>query len=91
MVDDLNTGAEGSSGTLKRVRVTLHISQKLADEMRGAVLELSDLSGPLTMGRLATRALQKHIMALRKIHNDGEPFCTKACSPSVSWHELLGR
>lgn len=63
---------------MPKVRSTYHLPANLVDELRNAVVALSGPPVRLTLARLAEEALREKLEALKKAHNNGEPFPPRA-------------
>ena len=63
----------GKTGRSK-VRATFHISERLLQEARNAVVYLAGPPTRLTLADLAEHALRREIERLKKAHNAGKDF-----------------
>jgi len=54
----------------KKVTVAVNITKEIASEARGAVYVIPGM----TLSSLFETSLEKHLKALRKKHNGGDPF-----------------
>ena len=62
----------------RSVRATFHIPHDLLEEARNAVVALSGPPLRLTLAGVTQEALRKEIERLKKEHNQGKPFPSRA-------------
>lgn len=70
---------------MNKTKLTVYVSEELAEQVRNAVAYLAGNPLYLTMAEMAERALGDEVKRLQKEHNKGKPF------PEVKGRRRPGR